>query len=327
MTTEKTSVFMIQINENLDISKYLGFIDRSISMIKSDELVIFIIEKENKVFQAKNKTRFFNLIHELLNTIYIISENSKKRYNKADLEVNIVFNEWCGYELFSEEKNWDKIYIIKEDKCLIEAISFEMKSYVLILSDEDINSFIIKKKKFERYVKTQIEEESLSYKYVAVGGTFDHLHAGHKILLTMSAWISEENVACGVSDKELLKNKKYAEWIEPIEIRMESVRKFFYLINRTLSLSVSPIFDIYGVTIIDDRIGAIVVSQETISGGKLINEERKRRNMKELDIFCICIISDEVDSELMSIKISSTNIREKIAKKQFKNELVSEILE
>lgn len=112
----------------------------------------------------------------------------------------------------------------------------------------------------------------------------------------------------------LLKNKKYAELIEPVEIRMESVRNFFYLINRTLSLWVSPIFDIYGTTIIDDRIGAIVVSQETIAGGEFINQERKRRNMKELDIFCICIISDQIDSEMMSVKISSTSIRKRIAK-------------
>ena len=34
---------------------------------------------------------------------------------------------------------------------------------------------------------------------VALGGTFDHLHAGHKILLSMAAWLSRKKVIVGVT--------------------------------------------------------------------------------------------------------------------------------
>jgi hypothetical protein len=34
---------------------------------------------------------------------------------------------------------------------------------------------------------------------VALGGTFDHLHAGHKILLSMAAWITAEKIIVGVT--------------------------------------------------------------------------------------------------------------------------------
>ena len=37
------------------------------------------------------------------------------------------------------------------------------------------------------------------YSDVALGGTFDHLHAGHKILLSMTAWITSHRVVCGVT--------------------------------------------------------------------------------------------------------------------------------
>lgn len=37
------------------------------------------------------------------------------------------------------------------------------------------------------------------YPVVALGGTFDHLHAGHKILLSMAAWIADEKVIIGVT--------------------------------------------------------------------------------------------------------------------------------
>jgi pantetheine-phosphate adenylyltransferase len=36
---------------------------------------------------------------------------------------------------------------------------------------------------------------------VALGGTFDHLHAGHKILLSMAAWIAERKIIVGVTGK------------------------------------------------------------------------------------------------------------------------------
>lgn len=39
---------------------------------------------------------------------------------------------------------------------------------------------------------------------VALGGTFDHLHAGHKILLSMAAWITEEKIIVGVTGEAYL---------------------------------------------------------------------------------------------------------------------------
>ncbi|KTW26382.1 hypothetical protein T552_02864 [Pneumocystis carinii B80] len=324
MNNTKTSVFILQTNDSLDFSKYWGFIDLCISIITCDQLLI-LVEIQNTLFQAKNKAVLFTNINDLLNTLYTLSETSKKKHNKIPLDVNILFNGWCGYDLFSEPINWDKIYLIKDDKYLIDRIPSYINSYVLVLEEQVIKSFPIK-----RGFITNTEQQGLrldinkgadnpSYKYVAVGGTFDHLHVGHKILLTMTAWITDEWVVCGVTDKILLKNKRFSDWIEPIEARIESVRRFFYLINRTIFLSVTPIYDIYGVTVVDERVGAIVVSEETIRGGEMINEERKARGMKELDIFCINIIVEEevvIGGESISIKISSTNIREEIARRR-----------
>lgn len=44
---------------------------------------------------------------------------------------------------------------------------------------------------------TKVEEGQ--YSDVALGGTFDHLHAGHKILLSMTAWVTSHRIVCGVS--------------------------------------------------------------------------------------------------------------------------------
>jgi hypothetical protein len=37
------------------------------------------------------------------------------------------------------------------------------------------------------------------FKIVAIGGTFDHLHAGHKLMLSVAAMLSSKLVVCGVT--------------------------------------------------------------------------------------------------------------------------------
>lgn len=50
----------------------------------------------------------------------------------------------------------------------------------------------------------------------AMGGTFDHLHAGHKVLLTMAAWISSKKVICGITDEPLLQRKSNKHLLESL---------------------------------------------------------------------------------------------------------------
>lgn len=48
-----------------------------------------------------------------------------------------------------------------------------------------------------------------TYPVIALGGTFDHLHSGHKILLSMSAWIAHEKVIVGTTGTYLLSTMEY----------------------------------------------------------------------------------------------------------------------
>lgn len=159
------------------------------------------------------------------------------------------------------------------------------------------------------------------YPVTALGGTFDHLHAGHKILLSMGAWISSEKLIVGVTGDELLKNKAYKDALEDIHTRKERVRKFLTLFQPGLFYDIVVISDVYGPTGWDPNIQALVVSAETMSGAKAITSHRASQSLPALEIFVIDVISptssklDHEDHELLKqTKMSSTFIREWISK-------------
>ncbi|EPE35536.1 Nucleotidylyl transferase [Glarea lozoyensis ATCC 20868] len=76
---------------------------------------------------------------------------------------------------------------------------------------------------------------SMSHRVVAVGGTFDHLHAGHKLLLTATALLLQPHddtlriplrLIVGITGDQLLKNKKHAEYLSSWKQRQDDVVDF-----------------------------------------------------------------------------------------------------
>ncbi|GAA5833968.1 hypothetical protein JCM3766R1_002484 [Sporobolomyces carnicolor] len=135
-----------------------------------------------------------------------------------------------------------------------------------------------------------------SYTVVALGGTFDHLHMGHKILLTMACSIATDKVIVGVSDQPLLVNKQYPRELEPVTDRIHNVERFLQLVRPTVRHQVVPLQDVYGPTATDPDIEAIVVSEETRSGGDMINKLRSERSLSTLDTFVINLVSDDASA-------------------------------
>ncbi|KZT71290.1 Nucleotidylyl transferase [Daedalea quercina L-15889] len=151
----------------------------------------------------------------------------------------------------------------------------------------------------------------------ALGGTFDHLHAGHKILLSMGAWIAREKLIVGVTDDTLLKNKAYKEVLEPLAVRTARVRGFLELFKPGLYYDVVAISDVYGPTAWDPNVHALIVSKETLPGAASIHKHREEKGLPPLRTFVIDVISsseaslDDRDAEaLKNTKMSSTFIRQ-----------------
>jgi pantetheine-phosphate adenylyltransferase len=137
-----------------------------------------------------------------------------------------------------------------------------------------------------------------SYNKVAVGGTFDKFHYGHRRLIDIAFEIGRY-VVIGVTSNEFggVKGR-----IEPCNVRMSNLRKL--LEKKQQNYDIQELNDSYGTTITDETIDAIVVSEETEPTAFEINKIRKQNGMEPLYIVTIgMVLADD------GIPISSTRIR------------------
>ncbi|KAF9532210.1 hypothetical protein CPB83DRAFT_847418 [Crepidotus variabilis] len=162
-----------------------------------------------------------------------------------------------------------------------------------------------------------------SFPNTALGGTFDHLHAGHKILLSMAAWITHSKLIVGLTSDVLLVSKSYASVLESFSTRSARVSSFVEFFKPGLTIDIQAINDVYGPTGWDPDIQALVVSKETLNGGEKIRARRKEKNLPALKTFLIDVVSatsaslEHEDVEwLKENKLSSTEVRRWIVAKE-----------
>ncbi|KAH9627870.1 hypothetical protein HF086_015314 [Spodoptera exigua] len=137
-----------------------------------------------------------------------------------------------------------------------------------------------------------ILEKVRTYENVVLGGTFDRLHNGHKVLLSQAVLRATKSVTVGVTDMNMLQVKTLPELIQPVEERIKEVHNFLMDINPDLEYNLFPLKDLYGPTKDDPKFQLIVVSDETIRGAVKINEKREEKGIPPMDVHVISIIED-----------------------------------
>ena len=143
---------------------------------------------------------------------------------------------------------------------------------------------------------------------VCIGGTFDRLHKGHKILLKKAFEVAGEKgkVFIGITSDNFIKDKKN---VKSLNVRLTNIKKYLKKEGYEKKYFIQPISNKFGTSINGD-FAAIVVSSETKKNAQEINKKRIKLGKKPLKIIAIKLVLAEDDLSISSTRIRNNEIDE-----------------
>lgn len=142
------------------------------------------------------------------------------------------------------------------------------------------------------------------YKVLALGGTFDHLHKGHRALLDEGFRVGEKVLIGIVSDQLARTLGKSPD--ANFETRRRAVEEYIRKKHPNAKWETFPLFEPYGPFGSDPNVEAVVVTPESLPRAESGNVGRVKRGLKPVDILMVPLVLAED-----GIRISSTRIRRK----------------
>jgi pantetheine-phosphate adenylyltransferase len=140
------------------------------------------------------------------------------------------------------------------------------------------------------------------FKKVAVGGTFDQFHRGHKALISKAFEVGEK-VVIGLSSDEFVSRMDKPHKTSSYTERRRELEKFLKDCGFEERALIVPLKDPMGIMLSKD-FEALVVSQDTAKIGLDINQSRLQAGIVPLQIITVSMVPAE-----NCCPISTTRIR------------------
>ncbi len=141
---------------------------------------------------------------------------------------------------------------------------------------------------------------------VAMGGTFDIIHAGHTALLEKAFSIANKVIIGLTSDdmaarkgKKIINNysKRKSNLIHAIKTNFPNS-----------SYEISMLDNDFGPAVLEENVQALVVSDETKNQGAILNQMRKERKLSPVAVIIVPMILAKDGSRISSTRIRNEEI-------------------
>ena len=146
----------------------------------------------------------------------------------------------------------------------------------------------------------------IQFDLVAMGGTFDVIHAGHIALLNKSFSISS-NVIIGLSSDQLAV-KRGKNLANDYSKRLSSLKDLIEKNFPNSSYEISKLENDFGPAVIEGSVRALIVSEETSSKGVKLNELRAERNLPPVEIVVVPMVLAKDGKAISSTRIKNSEI-------------------
>jgi len=151
-------------------------------------------------------------------------------------------------------------------------------------------------------------DEGRTFKRVATGGTFDHIHAGHGAILQRSFQVGDEVVIGLTSDEFVARIGKKPDY--PYRRRKAELRRYIKGHYPGRSYHIAMLHDYFGPGIADPEIRALVASPETSIRLDLANKLRAEKGFPPLELVVVGWVNAEDGRPLSSSRIRSGEVDE-----------------
>ncbi len=141
---------------------------------------------------------------------------------------------------------------------------------------------------------------------VALGGTFDVLHKGHLALLQKGFSISSKVIIGLTSDELATKKGKNLlhDYFERYHTLESMIKKNF----PNSQFEISKLNNDFGPAVLEKEVEALVVSEETIGQGQILNKLRNEMQLSPVEIVSVPMVLATDSKRISTSRIKDSEI-------------------
>lgn len=306
-----------------------------ISIMFHPELIEEFKSSNVDVSDSTDITYNLSTIQQVLNAVYNIFE---PEYSKQFPMVTIAITlpQVFSTPVFPDKFKFDAFFfdskvlskeefsaVLSENKTSHDENIMDIRqSQELGISTDQISEKQKEKSLVDLSADAQIKYQK-KFKMTCLGGTFDHLHLGHKLLLTNACFYTSETLIIGITSSNLLSKKKCSHFIEDFETRKSRVSNFIKLLtNGKIEARIYKLEDPCGPAGEIEEIEALILTPEVAKGGDYCNGIREKNGLSKCEIVFVDMIENEKQESgesAFSNKTSSSYIRQYLDEKTGSN--------